>query len=52
MNRSSVMAEGLKQYQLLWMKELKKLNCLKLQKHPYKESFESYSNRISRSSMM
>jgi len=46
MNRSSVMAEGLKQYQSVVDERIEEIksNCLKLQKQPaYKESFESYS---------
>ena len=46
MNRSSVMAEGLKQYQSVVDERIEEIksNCLKLQKQSaYKESFESYS---------
>ena len=46
MNRSNVMAEGLKQYQSVVDERIEeiKTSCLKLQKqNNYKESFESYS---------
>ena len=46
MNRSSVMAEGLKQYQSVVDERIEEIksSCLKLQKQSaYKESFESYS---------
>ena len=46
MNRSSVMAEGLKQYQSVVDERIEEIksSCLKLQKESaYKESFESYS---------
>ena len=46
MNRSSVMAEGLKQYQSVVDERIEEIksSCLRLQKQSaYKESFESYS---------
>ena len=46
MNRSNVMAEGLKQYQSVVDERIEeiKTNCIKLQKQtPYKESFDSFS---------
>jgi len=46
MNRSNVMAEGLKQYQSIVDERIEEIksSCLKLQKqNNYKETFESYS---------